>query len=106
MSILKTERYGSNKTKETEADAYEFIVSFSNTEQEKEDNFQLLEILQDISGEELKIWGPSIIGFGSYHYKYKSAHEGDAPVLSFSPRKAAISLYIYSDTEKSRIKQD
>jgi hypothetical protein len=48
------------------------------------------------------MWGPSIIGFGRYHYKYKSGHEGDAPVLGFSPRKAAFSLYIYSDTEKSK----
>ncbi len=48
------------------------------------------------------MWEPSIIGFGSYHYKYKSGHEGDAPVLGFSPRKAAFSLYIYSDTEKSK----
>ncbi len=39
------------------------------------------------------MWGPSIIGFGSYHYKYKSGHEGDAPFVGFSPRKAKISLY-------------
>lgn len=49
------------------------------------------------------MWGPSIIGFGNYHYKYKSGHEGDAPVLGFSPRKAAFSLYVYSDTEKSKL---
>ncbi|PHR47657.1 MAG: hypothetical protein COA32_06800 [Fluviicola sp.] len=89
------------KTKETDANVNEFINSFANSEQKKKDSFELIKILQDITGEEPKMWGPSIIGFGSYHYKYKSGHEGDAPILAFSPRKSAISLYIYSDTEKS-----
>lgn len=90
------------KTKETDADVYEFIHSFANSEQKKKDSHELIKILQEITGEEPKMWGPSIIGFGTYHYKYKSGHEGDAPILGFSPRKAAISLYIYSDTEKSQ----
>ena len=58
--------------------------------------------MQEWSESEPKMWGPSIIGFGNYHYKYASGHEGDAPVLGFSPRKAALTLYVYSDTEKSR----
>jgi len=90
------------KTKETNADVEEFINSFANTEQKKKDSFELIKIMQGITGEAPKMWGPSIIGFGSYHYKYKSGHEGDAPVIGFSPRKAAISLYVYSDTEKSK----
>ena len=90
------------KTKETEADVYEFINSFANSEQKKKDSFELIKVFQDITGEEPKMWGPSIIGFGRYHYKYKSGHEGDAPILGFSPRKSAFSLYIYSDTEKSQ----
>lgn len=90
------------KTKETNADVYKFINSFAKTEQKKKDSFELIKILQDITGEKPKMWGPTIIGFGSFHYKYKSGHEGDAPVLGFSPRKAAFSLYIYSDTEKSK----
>ncbi|MTI20790.1 DUF1801 domain-containing protein [Fulvivirga sp. RKSG066] len=89
------------KTKETEADVYKFISSFASTEQKKKDSYELIKILQDITGEEPRMWGPTIIGFGRYHYKYKSGHEGDAPILGFSPRKAAFSLYIYSDTEKS-----
>jgi hypothetical protein len=48
-------------------------------------------------------WGPSIVGFGNYHYQYKSGHQGDAPMLGFSPRKSALSLYVYSDTETSRL---
>ncbi|BAO74319.1 hypothetical protein WPG_0089 [Winogradskyella sp. PG-2] len=47
------------------------------------------------------MWGPTIIGFGRYHYKYASGHEGNAPLLGFSPRKAQFSLYIYSKTDKS-----
>lgn len=90
------------KTKVTDADVSGFINAFANSEQKKKDSFELIKILQDITGEPPRMWGPTIIGFGSYHYKYKSGHEGDAPVLGFSPRKAAFSLYIYSDTEKSK----
>lgn len=90
------------KTKETDADVYAFISSFANSDQKQEDSLELIKILREITGNEPKMWGPTIIGFGNYHYKYKSGHEGDAPVLGFSPRKAAFSLYIYSDTEKSR----
>jgi len=48
------------------------------------------------------MWGPTIIGFGSYHYKDASGHEGDAPIIGFSPRKAEFSLYVYSETEESK----
>lgn len=54
-------------------------------------------IMQEISGFEPKMWGPAIVGFGSYHYKYESGHEGDAPLIGFSPRKAAIVLYLPSN---------
>lgn len=50
------------------------------------------------------MWGPSIIGFGSYHYKYKSGHEGDAPLVGFSPRKAKMSLYFDpGDTKRDEL---
>ncbi|WP_262249975.1 DUF1801 domain-containing protein [Parapedobacter soli] len=90
------------KTNYTTADVHEFINSFADTDQKRHDSFELLKLMQDITGCAPKMWGPSIIGFGNYHYKYKSGHEGDAPVLGFSPRKAAFSLYVYSDTEKSK----
>ena len=48
------------------------------------------------------MWGPTIIGFGSYHYKYASGHEGDAPMLGFSPRKAEFSLYVYLPTDENK----
>ena len=53
--------------------------------------------MKDFTGYEPKMWGPSIVGFGQYHYKSdKSKQEGDWPLIGFSPRKAAISLYVYS----------
>lgn len=91
-----------NKTTYTTVDVSEFINSYATNDQKKKDSFELIKILQEITGESPKMWGPTIIGFGNYHYKYKSGHEGYAPVLGFSPRKTAFSLYIYSDTEKSK----
>lgn len=79
-----------------------FLNSYVDKEQKKADSFRLIELLQEWSGFEPKMWGPTIIGFGNYHYKYESGHEGDAPILGFSPRKAAFSLYVYSETEKSK----
>ena len=85
------------KTKQTSADVKEFINSFADTEQKRNDSFELLELMQDFTGFEPKMWGPSIIGFGSYHYKSeRSSQEGDWPLIGFSPRKAAISLYVYT----------
>ena len=51
-------------------------------------------MMEEATGEPATMWGPTIIGFGSYHYQYTSGHEGDAPLLGFSPRKAALSLYV------------
>lgn len=85
------------KTKQTNANVEDFINTFANTEQKRKDGFELLKIMQDFTGYEPKMWGPSIIGFGQYHYKSeKSRQEGDWPLVGFSPRKAAISLYVYS----------
>lgn len=89
-----------NKTQITEVKVEDFIESFANTEQKKQDSFELIKLMKKATGFEPKMWGPSIIGFGSYHYKYDSGHEGDAPLLGFSPRKAAISLYVYTGLEK------
>lgn len=89
------------KTKQNDADVYEFIRSFANTKQKQKDSFELLKLMQDFTGYEPKMWGPSIIGFGSYHYKSeRSKQEGDWPLLGFSPRKAAISLYVYTGSKE------
>jgi len=90
-----------NKTTQTDVNVNDFIDSYVDKEQKKEDSNILLELMEKWSGFKPKMWGPTIIGFGSYHYKYASGHEGDAPLLGFSPRKAQFSLYIYSKTKKS-----
>jgi hypothetical protein len=85
------------KTKQTSANVHDFINTFANTEQKREDSYELLKLMQNFTGYEPRMWGPSIIGFGSYHYKSdRSRQEGDWPLVGFSPRKAAISLYVYS----------
>jgi len=89
------------KTAHTGADVSDFINSYVDNEQKKSDSYRLIELLQEWSGFEPEMWGPTIIGFGNYHYKYASGHEGDAPIIGFSPRKAAFSLYVYSETELS-----
>lgn len=84
------------KTKVTDASVNEFIETFANTDQKKKDSYELIRIMQEYTGFEPRMWGPSIIGFGVYHYKSdRSKQEGDWPLVGFSPRKAAISLYIY-----------
>jgi hypothetical protein len=83
------------KTKPTNENVYDFIERFVDSEQKKKDSFALIELLKQVSGFEPYMFGSSIIGFGSYHYKYATGHEGDAPRLGFSPRKAAISLYVF-----------
>ncbi len=85
------------KTKQNDADVREFINTFADTDQKKKDSFELLELMHELTGFEPKMWGGSIIGFGQYHYKSeRSRQEGDWPLVGFSPRKAAISLYVYS----------
>ena len=88
-----------NKTTETETSVTDFINTFVEDDAKRNDAFELVKIMQKVTGFEPKMWGPSIIGFGSYHYKYASGHEGDAPLAGFSPRKAAISLYVYLPEE-------
>jgi hypothetical protein len=92
-----------NKTTETTVDVFDFINSYVDKDEKKQDSFRLLELMQEWSGFEPKMWGPTIIGFGSYHYKYASGHEGDMPLIGFSPRKAEFSLYVYSPTEESKL---
>lgn len=85
------------KTKQNDTDVHEFINVFADSEQKKKDSFEILKLMQEVTGYTPKMWGPSIIGFGSYHYKSeRSRQEGDWPLVGFSPRKAAISLYVYA----------
>ncbi len=85
------------KTKKNNADVSEFINSFADTEQKRKDSFELLKLMHEFTGFEPKMWGASMIGFGQYHYKSeRSSMEGDWLLVGFSPRKAAISLYVYT----------
>ena len=87
------------KMRETGKSVTEFIESV-DYEKKKADAYRLLEIFEEVTGFEAKMWGPSIIGFGKYHYKYASGREGDAPLVGFSPRKARISLYLAYESEE------
>lgn len=80
------------KTKETDVDVIEFIESVES-EKKREEAYRLLDIFTKTTGIHAKMWGPSIIGFGKYHYQYDSGHKGEAPLVGFSPRKARHSLY-------------
>ena len=84
------------KMKENDQSVIEFIENIEHPRKRAE-AYQLLDLFTETTGYQAKMWGPSIIGFGTYHYKYKTGHEGDAPVVGFSPRKAKVSLYFSSD---------
>lgn len=87
------------KTKVNDASVKDFINSVVN-EQRRTDGFKLLEIFTRLTGEEAKMWGASIIGFGQYHYKSeRSSQEGDWPLTGFSPRKQNLTLYIMDGPE-------
>lgn len=80
------------KTKENDKSVIEFIENVES-KKKREDAYKLLDIFTEATGYPAKMWGESIIGFGSYHYKYKTGHEGVSMLVGFSPRKAKISLY-------------
>lgn len=81
------------KTKVNESSVEEFLEKVEN-EQKRKDSFEIVNIMQQVTKQKPKMWGPAIIGFGSYHYKYESGREGDMPQIAFSPRKQNITLYI------------
>jgi hypothetical protein len=84
---------GELKTKENDASVLEFLGGVAD-ESRRQDALALLELMQELTGLTPKMWGGSIVGFGSYHYKYASGHEGDACLVGFSPRKAGLSIYL------------
>lgn len=89
------------KTKLNDASVEKFIKSVKD-KKKQEDAFKLLDIFEKITGEKGKMWGSSIIGFGSYRYKYASGQEGDWMLTGFSPRKTNFSLYILGRNDKFR----
>lgn len=83
----------------TDVDVAEFIEQIESVKK-KEDAYRLLDLFHEATGLEPVIWGPSIIGYGTYEYKYKSGHSGKAPIAGFSPRKAAHSIYLTNEEER------
>jgi hypothetical protein len=82
-----------NKTTETTHSVTDFLNTITD-DAKRVDSFRLMEIMKEATGFEPKMWGSAIVGFGSYHYKYASGHEGDAPKAGFSPRAKEFSLYL------------
>ena len=87
------------KTKQTDSSVHDFLAAVPDQKRRK-DALAVLELMQEVTGLEPKIWGASIVGFGSYHYKYASGHEGDSPLIGFSPRKGDLTVYINSGFER------
>jgi hypothetical protein len=85
-----------NKTTETTQSVADFLNTIAD-DAKRADSFRLMEIMKEATGFEPKMWGSAIVGFGSYHYKYASGHEGDAPKAGFSPRAKEFSLYLSSN---------
>lgn len=81
------------KTKVNDASVTKFLDSVTD-EQKRNDCFEILKIMKQVTREEPKMWGTSIVGFGSYHYKGKSGREGDWMLVGFSPRKQNLTLYL------------
>lgn len=102
QNIIDSNMAVKNKTTETEVNVTDFIHSYVDDEQKKADSFRLIELMKEWSGFEPKMWGPTMIGFGSYHYKYASGHEGDFMIIGFSPRKPEFSLYVFSPGDETR----
>jgi len=81
------------KTRPTQVTAAAYIANLKDEEQRK-DCKTLVSMMKRITGKSPKMWGPSIVGFGSYHYTYASGHEGDACLVGFSPRKVDLTIYL------------
>jgi hypothetical protein len=83
-------------THRTDASVEEFLAQLPDDRQ-REDARRLCAVMQEVTGEPPAMWGPSIIGFGTYHYRYASGHEGDAPLAGFSPRSQHLVIYLASE---------
>ena len=88
-----------NKTQATGASVEEFIAAIESPEM-KADCERLVQMMSDATGEKPRLWGPSIVGFGEYHYKYESGREGDFLRVGFAPRKRNLSIYIMPGFEE------
>jgi hypothetical protein len=90
-----------NKTKATTLSVTAYINTLTDPTQ-RSDAKELVQLMQLASGEKPRLWGSSIVGFGTHHYRYDSGREGDMPLISFSPRKAALVLYSLLGNEEAQ----
>lgn len=81
------------KTQANDASVEDFLAAVAG-DRRREDSGKVLELMQEVTGEPPRMWGDSIVGFGTYHYRYKSGREGDWPRTGFSPRKQYLAIYI------------
>jgi len=81
------------KTKPTDQSVDEFLKKVESPNK-REDSYEILKLMKEVTQEEPRMWGDTIVGFGSYHYKYESGREGDSMLTGFSPRKQRFSIYI------------
>lgn len=88
-----------NKTTENAGDVSAFLDAVAD-EGRREDCRALLVLMREVTGEEPRMWGDSIVGFGRYHYRYQSGREGDSMLLGFSPRKRDLTLYLLPGLER------
>jgi len=77
----------------------EFLAGITN-EGRRADSYELCDLMRDVAGVEPEIWASRIVGFGSYHYRYESGHEGDAPLISFAPQASQLAIYLIADFEQ------
>lgn len=87
------------KTKKTDASVAAFLDSIEYVKK-RLDCYAIVNLMKSVTGYEPKMWGESIVGFGSYHYKYASGHEGDSALVGFAPRKNNITIYIMPGFER------
>jgi hypothetical protein len=90
------------KTKVTEVDPLKFIDKVSN-ESKRKDSHELVAMMQDLTGAPPKMWGSSIVGFGSHDYRYASGHEGTICLTGFSPRSGALVVYLGAALENDKL---
>jgi hypothetical protein len=95
MNVHNSDLNGMAKNKTTETgNSVEAFINTMTDGVRRNDSFRIAELFRQSTGFEPRMWGPGIVGFGSYHYKYESGREGDAPLAAFAPRKDSFALYV------------
>lgn len=87
------------KTKPNDASVIDFLDTIED-ETKRDDSYEIMNMMQEVTGDQPKMWGGAIIGYGTYHYKYASGREGDWMKIGFSPRKQNISIYLMAGVEQ------